>query len=284
MVIDWIKVEEKPGKKQTIEGRLLLDLKTKIDHFKNKVAEKTNKLYQIEEDLLSMIEELNKTRIYNKTIIDKKDDIIRKLNLEIENLQKDLEENNSKVSKLGYLLKDKELKLLEVSTNSEQKISSINSALKSAHDKISELEDNLNSLNSKISPKDEEISNLTTKLKELEAKKSNLEAQLSEIKKLLLLREAKLQELTNTLDEKDKILEAQSIRHEEVEQELEDLKPPEIDKLAYSYEARITCPSCHAVGKDIRTVDDKKTVLSYIGNIPMYAKKYVCKKCDYNWK
>ena len=52
----------------------------------------------------------------------------------------------------------------------------------------------------------------------------------------------------------------------------------------YKYRYRLICPKCHAVGKHIKTVDDKERDPYYNGNIPMYAKKYVCKNCGHDWK
>jgi rubrerythrin len=40
---------------------------------------------------------------------------------------------------------------------------------------------------------------------------------------------------------------------------------------------------CPAVGKNIREVEDRKKILYYNGPLPMYAKKYVCKICGYEW-
>ena len=51
----------------------------------------------------------------------------------------------------------------------------------------------------------------------------------------------------------------------------------------FSYDNRIICPICGTSGKHIEKVYDKKKVLSYIGSIPMYAKKYVCKNYTYEW-
>ena len=48
------------------------------------------------------------------------------------------------------------------------------------------------------------------------------------------------------------------------------------------YRYRATCPKCHAVGKNIRTIDDKEMILGHYGSIPIYAKKYECKKCGYD--
>jgi hypothetical protein len=36
--------------------------------------------------------------------------------------------------------------------------------------------------------------------------------------------------------------------------------------------------------KNIKEVDDKDKVLSYIGNFPMYAKEYVYKNSTYEWQ
>ena len=43
MLIDWIKAEEKPDKKQAVEGRILLDLKTKTDNLKKQKGNKNEK-------------------------------------------------------------------------------------------------------------------------------------------------------------------------------------------------------------------------------------------------
>jgi hypothetical protein len=40
---------------------------------------------------------------------------------------------------------------------------------------------------------------------------------------------------------------------------------------------------CGAVGHNIKVEEDKTKVLSYVGHIPMYAKKHVCKKCGYDF-
>jgi len=46
---------------------------------------------------------------------------------------------------------------------------------------------------------------------------------------------------------------------------------------------RLKCYKCGSVGKDIKVVEDKSKALSYVGNIPMYAKYNVCKKCGYQF-
>ena len=50
-----------------------------------------------------------------------------------------------------------------------------------------------------------------------------------------------------------------------------------------TFDIRIMCPMCGAVDRDIKTIEDRSKVLTYIGHIPMYAKKNVCKKCGYEF-
>ena len=46
----------------------------------------------------------------------------------------------------------------------------------------------------------------------------------------------------------------------------------------------ITCPMCGAVGKkNFRQVEDKSKIFSYVSIVPIYAKKYVCKRCGYEF-
>ena len=75
----------------------------------------------------------------------------------------------------------------------------------------------------------------------------------------------------------------QTLWDEEVETELSELKPPEIGAGGFLSDERVTCPMCGAVGHDIKMEEDKSKVLSYVGHIPMYAKKHVCKKCGYDF-
>ncbi|MFW9895217.1 MAG: hypothetical protein ACFFDB_14345 [Promethearchaeota archaeon] len=55
------------------------------------------------------------------------------------------------------------------------------------------------------------------------------------------------------------------------------MKP--VEPSTYKSEDRLMCPNCGAVGKDIKTEEDKSRVLGYIGHSPMYGKRNVCKKC-----
>ena len=310
MSIDWSKAEEKLDKKQAVEGRNLLELRNKGDYLREKLEEAKEKLeetnenlFQIKEKFHLLSKEHEKSKATNRREIKEKEEISNNLKIEIDEVRIELEKHSSKVSEIESLLKEKEQKLLLITNSSRSEISRITSELKVASGRISELENNLNRVISNSNAKDEEIKRLTGKteelsqltglIEELETEKNNLKAQL---KNLSEQKESEIQNLERSLDEKNKLLEGKAIHIEKVEKELDRLEPPEVEiKLensktldlgtsAYPYETRIICPMCPAVGKDIREVDDKERILHYRGGIPIYAKKYVCKKCGYEWK
>ena len=293
MSIDWSKAEEKLDKKQAVEGRILLELRDKCDYLREKLEEANENLFQSKEKFHLLSKDHEESKATNRREIKEKEEIINNLKIEIDEIKIELEERNSKVSELEFLLKEKEQKFLQITNSSGSEISRITSELEDAIGKISEVENNLKIAISNINNKDEEIRRVNGTIEELDIENNNLEAQ---IKNLSEQKESKIQNLESALIEKNKLVKAQSLHIEEVEKELEDLKPQEVEKELenskhleleksyYPYETRIICPLCQAVGKDIREVEDKKVILYYRGGIPIYAKKYVCKKCGYNWK
>ena len=90
-------------------------------------------------------------------------------------------------------------------------------------------------------------------------------------------KDTKLEEISKSLSEKEKIIEDQKASLNKTEAELAELKPA--TPTEYSSDDRLICSSCGAVGKDIKTGEDKSKVLGYIGHSPMYGKINVCKKC-----
>ena len=289
MTIDWIKAEEKLDKKQAVEGRNLLELRKKSDNLREKLKEAKDKLeetnenlFQIKEKFHLLSEDQEKSTAANRREIKEKEEIINNLKIEIEEVKIELEKHSSKGSKLEFLLKEKEQKILQITKSSGSEISRITSELEDAIGKISEVENNLNRIISNSNAKDEEIRRLIGTIEELDTEKNNLEAQL---KNLSEQKDSDIQNLESAIIEQTKLVKAQSLHIEEVEKDLEAFKPPEVEESAYSpsYENRIICPKCEARGKNVRTVDDRKKVLSWYDNKPMYAKKYVCIKCNYDW-
>ena len=99
----------------------------------------------------------------------------------------------------------------------------------------------------------------------------------------MLQKNGEINNLSGSIGEKEKLIEAQTSLIEEVETELSELKPPDIGSGGFVSDERTTCPMCGAVGHNIKQIEDKGKVLSYVGHIPMYAKKHVCKKCGYEF-
>ncbi|MHA2282098.1 MAG: hypothetical protein ACXAC5_14750 [Promethearchaeota archaeon] len=140
--------------------------------------------------------------------------------------------------------------------------------------RISELENQIKELSTskdnESASLQSEISNLTSKVEELTSKNEQITKSLSE-------KESKLGEISKSLEEKEKVIGEQEAQLEKLETELSALKP--VEPTAYTSEDRLICPSCGAVGKDIKTEEDKSKVLGYIGHKPMHGKINVCKKC-----
>jgi len=191
----------------------------------------------------------------------------------------ELEQNlKVKEAELEYVAKlydsDKKLLTLELENATQKFIileGKFNEVKHSNSIKDEEIE-NLNNiiveLNTKISAKDEKINNLKIEIADLNSKLSELNKEVSNI-----------EEIRKEILIKEKLIEEQSTIIKEIEAELNELKPPEILTDDTTSGDRLICAKCGAVGKDIKTVEDKSKALSYMGNIPMYAKYKVCKKC-----
>ena len=191
----------------------------------------------------------------------------------------ELEQNlKVKEAELEYVAKlydsDKKLLTLELENATQKFIileGKFNEFKHSNSIKDEEIE-NLNNiiveLNTKISAKDEKINNLKIEIADLNSKLSELNKEVSNI-----------EEIRKEILIKEKLIEEQSTIIKKIEAELNDLKPPEILTDDTTSGDRLICAKCGAVGKDIKTVEDKSKALSYMGNIPMYAKYKVCKKC-----
>ena len=142
-------------------------------------------------------------------------------------------------------------------------------------EEIENLNNNSVELNAKIAAKDEEINNLKTEITDLNGKLSSRDKEVSELNKEVV----NIEEIRKEILIKEKLIEEQSTTIKEIEAELNELKPPEILNDDTTSGDRLICAKCGAVGKDIKTIEDKSKPLSYVGNIPMYAKYKVCKKC-----
>ena len=157
----------------------------------------------------------------------------------------------------------------------DEELGILNNKIDELNTKIAPKDDEINSLKLEISDRDEEINSLKLEISDLNNKLSSRDKEVSELNKEL----SNLEELRKEILIKDKLIEEQSTTIKEIEAELNELKPPEILTDDPNRGDRLVCAKCGASGKDIKTIEDKSKPLSYMGNIPMYAKYKVCKKC-----
>ncbi|GAG58182.1 unnamed protein product [marine sediment metagenome] len=162
-------------------------------------------------------------------------------------------------------------------------ISDISSELEDSKIQITGFENTTAKSNERTDELSTEIQELNNMLTAIRDEKTSLTSQLMELDNLLIQKNSKIQELSEENEAKDKLICVQAARLEELEIELGELKPLKEEKWSFPYEIRNSCPMCQAVGKDIREVEDREKNPYYNGPIPMYAKKYVCKKCGYEW-
>ena len=195
----------------------------------------------------------------------------------LKGLQHKIDEATAEVSELKENLakKDEELAGLakerdELNSKYEGKVTE----LESKSNKFNNLNTEVFDLKKTFTLKDDEINALKAQIEDLTKKNEESTNSLTE-------KDTKIKELNDALAKNDNIIEAQNAKIGEAETELTVLKPAAPTQ--YISEERLMCPSCGAVGKDIKAEEDKTKVLSYVGHTPMYAKKNVCKKCGYEF-
>ena len=195
----------------------------------------------------------------------------------------ELEQNvKVKEAELEYVAKlyddDKKLLTLELEnaiqkfTILEGKFNEVKLSNSTKDEELGILNNKIDELNTKIAAKDEEINSLKIEISDLNSEVSSRDKELN--KEL-----STIEELSEEIKIKEKLIEEKSTIIKEIEAELNELKPPEILNDDPTSGDRLICAKCGATGKDIKSVEDKSKPLSYVGNIPMYAKYKVCKKC-----
>jgi ribosomal protein S27AE len=100
---------------------------------------------------------------------------------------------------------------------------------------------------------------------------------INEQKTIISQQETKILEMSEDIKNKTIIIEEQTTLFEALEMELKESKGSET--ISSETSDRLKCSKCGSVGKDIKIVEDKTKILSYVGNMPMYAKVHICKKC-----
>ena len=208
---------------------------------------------------------------------------------EIGDLEQKLKVKEAELEYVAKLYDDeKELLTLELEnaiqkfTVLEGKFNAIKLSNSTKNDELGILNSKIDELNTKIAPKDEEINSLKLVISDRDEEINNLKIEISDLNGEVSSRDkelSNLEELSEEIKIKEKLIEEQSTTIKEIEAELNELKPPEILTDDTTNGDRLICAKCGAVGKDIKTIEDKSKPLSYVGNIPMYAKYKVCKKC-----
>jgi chromosome segregation ATPase len=212
-------------------------------------------------------------------------------------LMRQVKNSDSKFAELEKNLSVKEAELQYLVKLYDEKISSLTSELEVEKQTAKELGAQMSEVASKLNVKDDEISDITSKINELQIAFSskddntghlkseieNTHSEVADLHNFISRQEAKIQEMNNALQKKDEILARQLSRIEAIELELKTFKSHEILAEDTSGGERVKCAKCGAAGKDIKLVENKTKVLSYVGNMPMYAKIRVCKKCGYEF-
>jgi len=206
---------------------------------------------------------------------------LEEFNQEIINAFKiNVEKSKKIISDLKQDVKVKEVELNFLAKKYDDEITQLSKIMESSKEQIQELKNGIDEQEKELSKKENETKLLNNKLRELKeefasTKEENKEF-LSQVENSLSLKEEELQSLQKLVEEKEKIIEDLKTKLEIVEAELSTYKPPELDLKG---KERLRCPSCGAVGKDIKEEENKSKILDYIGHTPIYAKIRLCKKC-----
>ncbi|MBD3341228.1 MAG: hypothetical protein GF353_19130 [Candidatus Lokiarchaeota archaeon] len=263
--------------------------KFELDDFNEKImkafAKKAQKFEEKAEDLEKNLKVKEAELEYLAKLYNKEKDYYT---LELENSKKKIELLETKKNKLEDIIssKDKKIeelelivdKLNEEATAKDQKIEElelkvdkISEEATAKDQKIEELEANLETLETQISLKDKEISNYKDEAIEFSKQIGDLNQKISD-------NEIIMQEIKDETLKGRELIELQKEQIDSLKFELSEFKPSEMEEISKD---RLVCPKCGVVGKDIKTIEDKSKALTYIGNMPMYAKIRVCKKCGH---
>jgi len=305
MNINWQEAEEKPDKKQKVDGKELLGLREirknlekelsetrqELSHIKQVLEETTRELEEtkrkaaekekVNDDLVSQILELNET-------LESYGTQIKNLEMSLDKLSSISYDYNEEIANLKIKLKQTERKL----EDSDQKLEESNQKLKEAHKTINKQEGRISALSTqleekkgvlpKIDENDQKISEIYSQLQEKENELKKARNLLEEKENIIEDKNTSISELESQLHGKSNALKNLILKMENSDHPIEELynPSPEIEfEETKPKEERVRCPKCGAFGKDVRAMVDRTKVLRYQGQTRIYAKKRVCKKC-----
>ncbi len=292
MSIDWQKAEENPNKKLKIEGQTLLNIRNENERLEKQLAQTQNQQFETEKKLISITKELEQTQ----RSLQVKEKIVEDLNQQVNELNQRLKLYTTKV-------KDLEMQLTQATMSSEkleEEVAQYKLNLEDANAKIKLKDAQISEFNLRLQNSNESIRELTTKtqtlstqLSEMAKEKSSENLELTRIKEQLERainqinqKKTKISELNSKFEGTKDLLKGTipvqqtgAIKEKPVLKEQTTFRRPSARKEEEPIKERIACPKCGAVGKDIKTMEDRTKVISYMGQSRIYAKKRVCKKC-----
>ncbi|MHA1452676.1 MAG: hypothetical protein ACTSRD_07440 [Promethearchaeota archaeon] len=264
MSLEWEKIESKPDKPYKVEGQFLLDQRAKI-------AELEANLHETRTNLEDVKKQFNTA------------------SMKIQELDADLQEAASVRSQLEITLQEKDALEKEYgemkasvdnfvgkAQSAEGEKTQLSSDLEVAQEQIkylNEKADEIRDLSQKNAEFLKKIDDLNAELTAKNSTMGNLRGRLDQIEPQFAESKAKVNELQARVSEK-------ALSMEELEGKLKDYEAP-VPEIREIGDERITCPMCGAV--DVKQVEDKTKVLSYVGHIPIYIKKNQCRKCGYEF-
>lgn len=192
MSIDWARAEERPDKKLSVEGKFLLDLRSRINNIEKQLVQKTKDLEKASSDLKTNQEKLIET----KKIAEQKTQSLTEAQKNFERVREEKLYADAEITKLKNSKLEIEKKLAET----EPKITELENKLKDSSlkadtiekekgDVRSNLEKEKFSLKEDLQQKENEIADLkkevqttiSEKYVEIESLKNENEAQATEI-------------------------------------------------------------------------------------------------------
>ncbi len=173
MSIDWAKAEARPDKKLSIEGKVLLDLRSKINSLEKQLAQKIKDLEKSSGDLKTTKETLSETKKKDENL----EESINSLKKNFERVKEEKLYAEAEINKLKSAKQALESKLNE----SSSKISEVENELKEKEDIKADLQQKINEIESLKSDLQKAVSD---KYVEVETIKEERDAKLKEVKEL----------------------------------------------------------------------------------------------------
>lgn len=198
-------------------------------------------------------------------------------------LEKDLGIKEAELQYLAKLYDDETSSLTQDLEREKEKAAKLEGQLNEITNKFSEVNNKLTIITSEKDTLCSKIPSLEKEIEKLREEFRSANHKINEQQTKISQREDQIQELSEEIKNKDTVIEEQKSLYEALEIELKEYKGPESIADDLSAGDRLKCVQCGSVGKDIKVVEDKSKPLSYVGNIPMYAKYHVCKRCGFKF-